>query len=112
MPRVESSFIASVCLFDSGLLEVVDRYWARFLGCAPETLRSNTTQIGVHTGQDDYAGSWLKEKRVLCYLMEFGGAPIVSLPIGEIEPYRAAIAQWQAGIVECLRSLKPFSGNV
>jgi len=31
--------------------------------------------------------------------MEFGGAPIVSLPIGEIEPYRAAIAHWRAGIV-------------
>ena len=31
--------------------------------------------------------------------MEFGGAPIVSLPTGEVESYRAAIAQWQAGIV-------------
>ena len=31
--------------------------------------------------------------------MEFGGAPIVSLPIGGIEPYCAAIAQWRAGIV-------------
>jgi hypothetical protein len=53
-------------------------------------LRSDTAQVGVHIGQGDYAG---------CYLMEFGGAPIVSLPIGEIESYRAAIVQWQAGIV-------------
>jgi hypothetical protein len=28
---------------DSTLLEVVDRYWARFFGCAPEALRSDTT---------------------------------------------------------------------
>ena len=75
---------------DSALLEVVDRYWAGFFDCAPEALRSDTAQIGVHNGQGDYAG---------CYLMEFGGAPIVSLPIGEVEPYRAAIAQWKAGIV-------------
>jgi RimJ/RimL family protein N-acetyltransferase len=99
MPRMGSCFIVSVSLLDSALLEAVDRYWARFLGCAPEALRSNTAQIGVHTGQDDYAGRWLKERRVLCYLMEFGGAPIVSLPIGEVESYRAAIAQWQAGTV-------------
>ena len=31
--------------------------------------------------------------------MEFGGAPIVSLPIGELEAYHAAIAQWKAGVV-------------
>jgi hypothetical protein len=71
----------------SALIEVVDCYWARFFGCTSGALRSNTAQIGVHT---DYAG---------CYLMEFGGAPIVSLPIAEVELYRAAIAQWQAGIV-------------
>jgi GNAT superfamily N-acetyltransferase len=72
---------------DPGLLQLVDGYWARFFDCAPEALRSNTAQIGVHT---DYAG---------CYLMEFGGAPIVSLPIGEVEFYRAQIAQLQAGSV-------------
>jgi RimJ/RimL family protein N-acetyltransferase len=89
-PRVASCFIAFVGLLDSALLEVVDRYWTGFFGCAREALRSNTAQMGVHTGQDDYAG---------CYLMEFGGAPIVSLPIGEIQSYRAAIAQWRPGIV-------------
>ena len=31
--------------------------------------------------------------------MEFGGAPIVSLPTGEVEAYRADIAHWQAGTV-------------
>jgi GNAT superfamily N-acetyltransferase len=72
---------------DSGLLHLVDGYWARFFGCAPEALRSKTAQMVVH---DDYAG---------CYLMEFGGAPIVSLPIGEVEPYRADITHLQAGTV-------------
>jgi RimJ/RimL family protein N-acetyltransferase len=83
-------FIAPVSSLDSALLEVVDRYWARFFGCAPEALRSDTAQMGVHTGQGDYVG---------CYLMEFGGAPVVSLPIGEVGPYHAAIAQWKAGVV-------------
>ena len=31
--------------------------------------------------------------------MEFGGAPIVSLPVDELEFSRAAIEQWHAGIV-------------
>jgi len=90
MPRAASCFIAPVSSLDSALLEVVDRYWARFFGCAPEALRSDTVQIGVHTGQGDYAG---------CYLMEFGGAPVVSLPVGEVETYHAAIAHWKAGTV-------------
>ena len=72
---------------DAGLLELVDGYWAQFFGCALSALRSDTAQMVVH---NDYAG---------CYLMEFGGAPIVSLPEDEIEPNRAAIEQWQAGIV-------------
>jgi hypothetical protein len=66
-------------------------------------LRSDTAQMGVQTGQGDYAG---------CYLMEFGGAPIVSLPIGEIEPYRAAIVQWQAGIVRMPALVEAVLGNV
>ena len=88
--NLNNHFTASVSSLDPALLELVDRYWARFFGCAPQALRSDTAQMGVHIGQGDYAG---------CYLMEFGGAPIVSLPIGEIEPHRAAIAQWQAGTV-------------
>jgi GNAT superfamily N-acetyltransferase len=72
---------------DPGLMQLVDGYWARFFGCASEALRSNTVQMAVHT---DYAG---------CYLMEFGGAPIVSLPIGEVERYRADIVHFQAGTV-------------
>ena len=61
-----SCFIAFVSSLDSVLLEVVDRYWARFFGCAPEALRSETAQLGAHT---DYAG---------CCLMEFGGAPVIT----------------------------------
>jgi hypothetical protein len=102
MPRLASSFIASVSSFDSALLELVDRYQARFFGCPPEALRSDTAQMGVHIGQGDYAG---------CYLMEFGGAPIVSLPIGEVEPYRAAITRWHAGIVRMPALVKAVFGK-
>jgi hypothetical protein len=62
MPRVASCFIAFVSLLDSALLEVVDRYWARFFGCAPEALRSDTGQMGVHTGQDDKAQIHLRPR--------------------------------------------------
>jgi hypothetical protein len=80
-------------------LEVIDRYWAQFFGCAPEALRTNTAQMAVHT---DYAG---------CYLMEFGGAPIVSLPLGEVEAYRATIAQWQAGVARMPALVEAVFGN-
>jgi hypothetical protein len=75
---------------DSSVLKLVDSYWAEFFGCAPEALRTDTPQIVAHAGLGDYAG---------CYLMEFGGAPIVSLPADELESSRAAIEQWHAGIV-------------
>jgi GNAT superfamily N-acetyltransferase len=75
---------------DPEFLDRVDRYWADFLGCAPDMLRRETPQVVGHAALDDYAG---------CYLMEFGGAPIVSLPIDEVESYRQAVAQWRPGIV-------------
>ena len=68
----QSGSVSSSCSFafvsslDPVLMKVVDRYWARFFGCAPEALRSETAQLGVHT---DSAG---------CYLMEFGGAPVIT----------------------------------
>jgi RimJ/RimL family protein N-acetyltransferase len=31
--------------------------------------------------------------------MEFGGAPVVSLPIDEVESYREVVTQWHSGIV-------------
>jgi GNAT superfamily N-acetyltransferase len=81
--------IVFVSSLDSALLDVVDRYWAQFFGCVPAALRSDSAQMGSHTGGDNYPG---------CYLMEFGRAPVVALPIGEAERHRAAIAGWQPGI--------------
>jgi len=57
------------------VLKLVDSYWAEFFGCAPDALRTDTPQIVAHAELADHAG---------CYLMEFGGAPIVSLPVDEI----------------------------
>jgi GNAT superfamily N-acetyltransferase len=79
-----------VSSLDSSLLKLVDSYWADFFGCALEGLRNDTPQIVAHAGIGDYAG---------CYLMEFGGAPIVSLPADELESNRTAIEQWHAGVV-------------
>ena len=75
---------------DSSVLKLVDSYWAEFFGCAPDALRTDTPQIVAHAGLADY---------VRCYLMGFGGAPIVSLPVDELESSRAAIEQWHAGVV-------------
>jgi hypothetical protein len=72
------------------VLKLVDSYWAEFFGCPPEALRTDTPQIVAHAELGDYAG---------CYLMEFGGAPIVSLPVGKLEPSRGAIGQLHAGVV-------------
>jgi GNAT superfamily N-acetyltransferase len=81
---------APASTLDSALLELVDSYWTEFLDCAPDTLRRQTVQLVVHAALGDYAG---------CYLMEFGGAPIVSLPVHEVESYRAAVTRWHPGIV-------------
>jgi GNAT superfamily N-acetyltransferase len=75
---------------DSSLLQLVDSYWAQFFGCLPEALRTDTPQIIASSGPGAYAG---------CYLMEFGGAPVVSLPVAQLESSRAAIGQWHAGVV-------------
>ena len=81
---------AALSSLDSSLLKLVDSYWAQFFGCVPEALRTDTAQIVAHAGLGDYAG---------CYLMEFGGAPVVSLPVDELESSRAAIEQLHAGTV-------------
>jgi RimJ/RimL family protein N-acetyltransferase len=75
---------------DASVLKLVDSYWAQFFGCAPEALRADTPQIVASPGSGACAG---------CYLMEFGGAPVVSMPLDESESSRAAIQQWRAGVV-------------
>jgi hypothetical protein len=82
--------LASLSSLDSSVLKLVDSYWAEFFDCAPDALRSDTPQIVAHAGLGEYAG---------CYVMEFGLAPIVSLPVAELESSRAAIEQWHAGVV-------------
>src|ERR1700722_2232814 len=81
---------AALSSLDSSLLELVDFYWAQFFGCVPEALRADTPQIVASSGPGAYAG---------CHLMEFGGAPVVSLPVEELESNRAAIEQWRAGVL-------------
>src|SRR6202035_5090785 len=83
----ERSVLSSL---DPSVLELVDFYWAQFFGCVPEALRADTPQIVASTGPGAYAG---------CYLMEFGGAPVVSLPVAQLESSLAEIGQWHAGIV-------------
>ena len=43
--------------------------------------------------------------------MEFGGAPVVSLPADELETSRAAIEQWHAGIVRLPALVEPILGE-
>jgi hypothetical protein len=77
-------------LLDSSALKLVDAYWAQFFGCALEALRTDTPLIVASSGSSAYAG---------CYLMEFGGAPVVALPVGEPGSTRVLIQQWRAGVV-------------
>ena len=87
---------------DSALLSTVDNYWATFLGCEPSALRSSTVQVAVHSG----LGNHLR-----CHLMEFGGAPVVSLPANELALYHDAIAEWRAGVVLTLALIKATFGE-
>jgi RimJ/RimL family protein N-acetyltransferase len=75
---------------DSTFLDLVDRYWAKFLGCSPGALRKERAQVLAHAELANYAG---------CYLIEFGAAPVISLPANEVEFYGDAIAQWRPGVV-------------
>src|SRR5258707_14081569 len=83
-------FPVSIDTLDSTFLASVDSYWAQFLGCPQAMLRKEKTQLLPHAELRDYAG---------CYTIEFGAAPIVSLPANEVESYRDLIARWQPGVV-------------
>jgi ribosomal protein S18 acetylase RimI-like enzyme len=84
------SFSFPISALDSTFVDLVDSYWAQFLGCSPEMLRKEKTQLLPHAGLGDYAG---------CYIIEFGGAPVVSLPANEVQSYRDVIERWQLGVV-------------
>lgn len=87
---MSQSSSVSICTLDSAFLGLVDSYWAQFLGCSPGMLRHERTQLLRHAGLGDYAG---------CYIIEFGSAPVVSLPANDVETYRDVIARWQPGVV-------------
>ncbi len=87
---------------DSSVLELVDSYWAQFFGCLPEALRADIPQIVASSGPCAYTG---------CYVMEFGGAPVVSLPVDELELNRAAIEQWRAGVLRHLAFVEGVFGD-
>jgi RimJ/RimL family protein N-acetyltransferase len=84
------SFTGSISALDPAFVGLVDDYWAQFLGCLPEMLRNEKPLLLAHSELGDYAG---------CYIIEFGTAPIVSLPANEIKSYRDEIARWQPGVI-------------
>lgn len=92
MPRAASCFIAPVSSLDSALLEVVDRYWARFFGCAPEALRSDTVQ----TARDEKAVDML---RAACAVEEWEAGGSKFRPSAMVGAFRgqelAALAGYQ-----------------
>jgi hypothetical protein len=90
LEEMPESFPFPISALDSTFLDLVDSYWAEFLGCSPGVLRHDRTQLLRHAGLGDYAG---------CYIIEFGAAPVVSLPADEVETYRDVIARWQPGVV-------------
>ena len=77
------AFPVSIGTLDPAFLDLVNCYWAQFLGCLPGMLRNDKAQLLSHAELGDYAG---------CYIIEFGAAPIVSLPANEAESYRDLIA--------------------
>lgn len=60
------------------------------MSCPRENLRSDRTQLLAHAELSDYAG---------CYIIQFGSAPIVSLPDNDVESYRHVVVGWQSGVV-------------
>jgi hypothetical protein len=68
----------------------VDAYWAEFFGCDVRTLRPSRTVVLPHAALAGYAG---------VYVMEFGGAPVVSAPLSLAPGLRAAAAALAPGSV-------------
>jgi GNAT superfamily N-acetyltransferase len=80
----------SACKMLSRLtLDLLDDYWAGFLGITRERLRPARPLAVAHAGLGDYAGM---------YAQSFGGAaPVVSLPPAMIARYGQAAADAAAG---------------
>lgn len=83
-------------------IDIIDGYWAGFLGVPRERLRPAEPLLVVHAELDDYAGM---------YAQSFGAAPIVSLPAAVIERYgRAAAAAAASGLADDERWRRVFGG--
>jgi hypothetical protein len=93
-PKGEVDFNAIFSWFvnrlEPAFLDIVDAYWSKFFGGSPDTLRKETAQVLAPAELTNYAG---------CYLMEFGAAPVISLPPDEVESYREPVARWRPGVV-------------
>jgi GNAT superfamily N-acetyltransferase len=87
---------------DPLFLSLADAYWAHFLGCSPVKLRNDRTLLLSHAELGDYAG---------CYIIQFGGAPVVSLPANEIESYRHVVEAWPTGVVRSPSIVRAVSGE-
>jgi GNAT superfamily N-acetyltransferase len=82
-------------------LQVVDRFWAGDLGCAPEALRPQAPRVQVH-------GGGLQGYQGVFVLALGGAAPVVSAPPGlaaALAPRAAVFAGRAAADPEALRAL-------
>jgi GNAT superfamily N-acetyltransferase len=72
-------------------LEVVDRYWADWLGCEVGALRPAATLVCPHgPGLSDYDGT---------FVLLAGGAPVVSLPPALLAELAPAARRWSVELV-------------
>jgi GNAT superfamily N-acetyltransferase len=82
----------------------MDSYWAELFDCAPSALRGAQAHLSSPRGVGDFPE---------CYLMEFGGAPVVSLPADERDEFGSALLRWTAGIVrDPARAASVFGSRV
>jgi hypothetical protein len=92
--------ISGCKMLSRSTLDLLDDYWAGFLGIPRERLRAAGPRVVVHAGLGDYAGM---------YAQSFGGAaPVVSLPAAVTARYGRAAADAAAdGLVddECWRGV-------
>ena len=69
---------------------IVDAYWAAFFGCDREALRPPRALAVPHAGAADYAGA---------FAVEFGGAPLVSLPASLVNELGPRMGTWESATI-------------
>jgi GNAT superfamily N-acetyltransferase len=69
-------------------IELVDRYWAEWLGCTVPDLRPTSTRVHAHgPGLADYDGT---------FVLLAGGAPVISLPPALVPALEPVARRWSA----------------